>query len=78
MKGYVFHSTSLLLIYDEKSEEKSEDSYEILVKLIDFAHVQFIEKQDEIDDSFVRAIRNIQCYLISLYDLRNLIVNLNF
>ena len=79
MKGYCFHSASLLLIYDEKYAEKSEESYEILVKLIDFAHVEYIEeKLDEIDESLVKSIRNIQCYLVSLYDLRNSIVNLNF
>lgn len=74
MKGYIFNSTSLLLIYDDKC-----DLEDVQVKLIDFANVKFSEpKNNEPDENLIKALKNIKSYLKSLIENKNLVINLYF
>ena len=78
MKGYIFNSSSLLLIYDEKYNDKC-DFEEVQVKLIDFANVQFSElKNNEPDENLVKALKSIESYLKTLIDNKNMAINLYF
>lgn len=79
MKGYVFHSSSLLLIYGDISEGKSLEKSEILLKLVDFANVQISEdKISQCDEDLVRALKNIKSYLKELYEIDSFDIDLNF
>ena len=77
MRGYVFHSSSLLMIYDDKSCE-NDDYNDLHIKLIDFANVLYYEnKANDVDESLINSLKNIQNYLKILNETQNIAINLN-
>lgn len=65
MKGFVFNSSSLLLIYDVNDNKLNESScYETQLKLVDFANVGTSEENfHKIDGNLAKSLKNIKTYL---------------